>query len=571
MAPSPRVPSFEPRLANEFDANLALYRPLLPAMARGGMPDLEFGCRKLKIKRLLWSFAFIAAVLASRGPKGDQMGQSRWADEYAQHPFQASWARIKAALASIEVDDQTVTTSVYELARLKRVVAYLDEILSNIDAELTPRAVWSTFHQQAEALFQQLVAYISNKNIGHITNANDNADNLLTYVRPYMVLPEAAVKALKRSASSYVSELGNYLDAFRDKAVSVNEQLTLAKETSVSSLSDIESSKSSIQEYARQLFEGTDQTPSIQNEIEGLLTVANANTKQISDLQSVLLIGTPQVQSTQAKVKAAEAEIVATRDKTLTLLDSVQGEVRQLAAFHDKIFGKKDEVSGKANGGLEFELDIRTAALKTLEDEQKIKHEALFLRIESLLPGATSAGLATAYKSLKDSFEKPIARYTKLFYGSLGVLVLAALVMAVNHVTLGPVFSIYFVEVPEWDVILKALIYKAPFIAPVVWLAMFSSTRRSQYERLQQEYAHKEALASSYESYKKQLQDLKGDSEALQRELITKAIDCVAYNASTTLDGKHEDKSPSSQLFEMLSLDELKKLIDFARTTKVLA
>lgn len=86
---------------------------------------------------------------------------------------------------------------------------------------------------------------------------------------------------------------------------------------------------------------------------------------------------------------------------------------------------------------------------------------------------------------------------------------------------------------------------------------------------MQQEYAHKEALASSYESYKKQLQDLQGDSEALQRELIAKAIDCVAYNASATLDGKHEEKLPSRQLLEMLNLDELKKLVDIAKGIKV--
>ena len=496
------------------------------------------------------------------------MGQSRWADEYAQHPFQVSWARLKEVLASIEVDDQTVTTSVYELSRLKRVIAYIDQILTNIDPDLTPRAVWVSFHQQTEALLQQVNAYVSNKNIGHIANANENVDNLLTYVRPYMVLPEEAVKALRRSASSYVSELGKYLDAFRDKSILISEQLTRDQVASASSLADTVSNKLKIDEYIHQLFNGTDQSPAIQKEIEGLLAKANANGKQIDELHSVFLIGTPQAQSTQAIVKSAETEITAIREKTSTLLDGAQGEVRQLAAFHEKIFGKKDEASGKASSGLEFELDTRTAELKKLEDEQKIKHAAMFDRIESLLPGATSAGLATAYKALKESFKKPIALYTALFAGSLGLLVLAALVMAIKNVTFSPVFSIDFVDVPNWDAIFKALLYKTPFIAPVIWLALFSSTRRSQYERLQQEYAHKEALASSYESYKKQLQDLQGDSEALQRELIAKAIDCVAYNASVTLDGKHEEKLPSRQLLEMLSLDELKKLVDIAKGVK---
>ncbi len=130
------------------------------------------------------------------------------------------------------------------------------------------------------------------------------------------------------------------------------------------------------------------------------------------------------------------------------------------------------------------------------------------------------------------------------FYGSLSILIIAALVMAIQHISFSP-FKLEFVEVPNWDVILRALLYKAPFIAPAVWLAYFLPPGEVNYERLQQEYAHKEALARSYESYKKQIQDLQGDSDGLQRELISKAISAIAFNASTTLDGKHESKLPA--------------------------
>ena len=50
----------------QFDTNLAPYWPLVLAMARceGLIP--EFGFRKLKIKRLLCSFVFMAPVLHER-------------------------------------------------------------------------------------------------------------------------------------------------------------------------------------------------------------------------------------------------------------------------------------------------------------------------------------------------------------------------------------------------------------------------------------------------------------------------------------------------------------------------
>jgi hypothetical protein len=103
----------------------------------------------------------------------------------------------------------------------------------------------------------------------------------------------------------------------------------------------------------------------------------------------------------------------------------------------------------------------------------------------------------------------------------------------------------------------------------MVWLALFSATRRSQYERLQQEYAHKEALASSYESYKIQLQDLNGASEDLQRELIAKAVEAIAYNASATLDGKnHKEKPPLLQLLDQANIEQFQKLLESLKSIK---
>lgn len=496
------------------------------------------------------------------------MAESRWATEFAQHPFQIVWRGLKDELVKVEVDDQTVPTSVYELARLKRVVTYLDQILESLDPDLTPKAIWPSFQQQAEGCLNQVRAYVSDKNIGHIVSANDHADNLLTYVRPYQVVPEKALKALSGAAESYASQLSEYIEAFRVKAGEIVGQLVQDKKTAADSVRAAEKSNKKIEEFSDEIFVGNSDAPAISIQVKDLLQAAVDNSKSINDLHEALIVGTPEEPSTKAKINAAESEIITTHKNLLALIDGIGPEVSKLEEFYEKIFGKVDVGTGKLAGGFESELSNRMIDLGKAEHEQSEKHAALVTKIESLLPGATSAGLASAYKSLKDNFEKPIALYTKLFYGSLSILILAALVMAIKQVSIFPTASIAFVDNPDWDVIFKALLYKAPFIIPVIWLALFSSTRRSQYERLQQEYAHKEALATSYESYKKQLQDLKGDTDALQRELISKAIDAVAYNASITLDGKHQEKLPTQQLLEKLNFEELKKLVELIRSAK---
>ena len=83
-------------------------------------------------------------------------------------------------------------------------------------------------------------------------------------------------------------------------------------------------------------------------------------------------------------------------------------------------------------------------------------------------------------------------------------------------------------------------------------MAVFSSKRRSEVQRLQQEYAHKEALAKSYDSYKTQIEQLEKGDQAMLLKLIENSIQTIAHNASETLDGKHGDGTPFQELLKML-------------------
>lgn len=105
------------------------------------------------------------------------------------------------------------------------------------------------------------------------------------------------------------------------------------------------------------------------------------------------------------------------------------------------------------------------------------------------------------------------------------------------------------------------LVYRLPVIIPVVWLAVFASKRRSESERLKQEYAHKEALAKTYQSFKLQIEQLGENSqEPLLEKLLTAAIDTISNNASTTLDKKHGDSIPITDIIEKVVNKALDKL-----------
>lgn len=484
---------------------------------------------------------------------------TRWTTEFEQHPFQALWKSLIEMLEKAEVDDQTIPTSVEELARLKRVVVYLGSILQSLDPDITPKSIWPAFHSQLLPCSQQVEAYISNKNIAHIIQANEHIDNLLTYLKPYQVLPRDGVKALQLSAKSYSAQLEEYVNAFRSKSEKSLKTIAENSEKSDSLLFLSKEQTKEIVDFQSKLLFDTEESSSIKTQIANFQSSIEGKSKEIDELHGKLLTGDD---STFEKVVVAEAAITESKNKIEGWTNTLSGQVKQLTAFHTKIYGEKTPETNTLVNGLEQELNERTKQLAKLETDQVAKHASLFEKIESLLPGATNAGLASSYGKLKDEFTKPIATYTKLFYLALFLLVIAA----IEKINFWPNPYIHFIEIKDLEYTFKTLLHKIPLIAPVLWLAIFASTRRSQYERLQQEYAHKEALATSYESYKKQIQDLKGESDELQKELISKAINAIAYNASVTLDGKHGDKLPLQQGIEKLTT-EVKSISDLVKKT----
>ncbi|NOR68533.1 MAG: hypothetical protein GQ532_02350 [Methylomarinum sp.] len=218
-----------------------------------------------------------------------------------------------------------------------------------------------------------------------------------------------------------------------------------------------------------------------------------------------------------------------------------------MGKFYDDIYGKENE-EGELKGGLKHEIRDRREDLDDFSAKQKEKYATLLEEIESLLPGSTSAGLATAYYDLKESFNKPIKNYSRLFYGAVFALVVATIFSIVDSIGF---WFIKFVDTSDLNKLLSNTLYKLPLLLPIIWMAIFASRRRSETHRLQQEYAHKEALAKSYQSFKTQIEDLgdKPDTD-LMKHLLTTAIGAIAFNASSTLDKKHGDNTPVQEIIE---------------------
>ena len=475
---------------------------------------------------------------------------SRWDDEFRNHAFQSYWQALKSEVPQLTVDDMTITTNTQEVARLRKVIAYLDTVIEAVDPELVPPSTWTNFVGQAEACLQQVRAYTSNRDIGHINNANANADNLLSYVKPYMVAPSDAAKAANSALLAYQQQVESYLKAVSVMAASVGDASRTELDSLKQSAQFARDKAEEIRTLRVVLLEGTDGQPSAVADIESLRSRAQAAESEIQSYQRRLFVESdqPSIKSVVDQVVNAINRDVEVIQKTLLL---TQGKVNELDAFYTKIFGELD-ATGSPISGLKLELDQRTKQLTLFESTQLEKYNAIHTRIEALLPGATSAGLATAYRALTRSFSAKIKTNTRFFYAAVLAIPIIAVFFSVESFAIWPL-SVSFTPIKSYDELLRISLAKIPFVVPLVWLAIFASMRRSQYERLQQEYAHKEALAKSYESYKRQLDALQvPDVDSLKKELIARAVDALAFNASTTLNGNHREALPAEALFDFI-------------------
>jgi hypothetical protein len=484
---------------------------------------------------------------------------SRWSKDFEQNPFQSSWKRFNEKLSKTKVDDLTVVTAVDELRRLKMVAAYIDEMVETIDPDFVPPAVWINSQPQAQGAFEQLAAYESDRNVVRLSHANDGMDNILSYIKPYHVLPPKILRPLRASVKAMKSETDLFISDLRAEGTDIIGYLRVMRAEGESHATKFKEIYETITAFEKETFVGQEGQLSTEEVIRTARKLAEKQKSEIEAFHSEV-ISDPN--SLKVQLDRFEVARQLKEDAFDELYRRNTEKSDKLTEFYSKIFGSKNQDTMETSGGLENELNSRLAQLESVESQQKLKYDLLFQKIESLLPGANSAGLASAYGKLANKFTGPIENYTRVFYISLALLLLIAFMTSTDSIGIYPKAFISFIKPGDWDVALRALLNKLPFVAPLVWLAMFSSSRRSQYERLQQEYSHKEALARSYESYKKELSNLDGDSQEMLKALIGKAIDTIAHNASTTLDGKHVEPSPATKILETIKKEEVEKLIE---------
>ena len=240
-----------------------------------------------------------------------------------------------------------------------------------------------------------------------------------------------------------------------------------------------------------------------------------------------------------SKLKSACEEIEESMDK-----------INELKDFYKEVFegaGDGENLKDDEKALVDFLADKRKELADTIkrtrEDLNKLKG-----KIEELLPGATSAGLADAYKKQREDAEKGLQVWNKVFWASVSIFIV--------------VFAFYletsFKEGFSYVSVLRSL----PLWVFSGFFTFYSTQQISEYKRISNEYRHKESLASSYVGFEKLIEET--ENEGLRIKLLENTVEAIKTNPSDKIKegGRFPSLVLSEKFLNSLPLEELKKLYD---------
>ena len=216
--------------------------------------------------------------------------------------------------------------------------------------------------------------------------------------------------------------------------------------------------------------------------------------------------------------------------------------------------GKKEEFDDLLTKLSDY-VTSEKSRIKNHTAEVNSETKKLYSQIESLLPGATAAGLTAAYEDAKEKALDSIKFWQTCFMASLiliAVVIFALLYFGFISLSGDLGFEKTIVQIFK--------LFGCEF--PCIWFAWASNIKIAQYTRILEEYRNKWAMARTFEGMRKAI--LEAEISEEHRENFYRAmLDVFSDNPSKVFDKKYDPDGPASilnKVFDKLpSVKEINK------------
>lgn len=210
---------------------------------------------------------------------------------------------------------------------------------------------------------------------------------------------------------------------------------------------------------------------------------------------------------------------------------NVARKVAEEAAAATKTLAEKSNT-------IEQRIDVYETKLANLESQCSTQLKT----IESLLPGATSAGLASAFDNRRQTFLQPQRLWQYVFVGAVISLV------AIGATGLWRINQLE--TVPTYDELIRLWLGRVPIVAALIWLAVYASRESALAKRLEEDYGYKSAISACFEGFRKQMAETGGntDPDSPVGKLCADTLQTIATPPGRIYDKHRLTTSPTSEL-----------------------
>ncbi len=420
--------------------------------------------------------------------------------------------------------------------------------------------------EERKKLWAEVVRQTDTLNI-LLTNMNEFKEQLndvKTIAEAKVTDDESVIKGIRNKTSELKNKIIESYNTAEETLKEIQEKSNILEETYKfiqDRYAEVNNLKSNIEkksEEIEKIYETiTDINNNYDDELEkctNFVSESEQKTSEIKDIET-------KISDTYENIKEIASNMQNFKTKSLER----RNEIKEL---YNEIFGTKTE-DGEETEGLKDELDASYDELT--ENFEKLKNEFVDLKsseekdfndfktkkendfnelkakIQSLLPGAMSAGLSSAYNHKRRLEEKTRAKAEKTFNIAIAVLVLiSAIPVGIASILLFKI-KLDILEVIKYLPQLLGLI--VPIYAPVVWVGLTSSKKVNQSKRLIEEYAHKEAISKTYEGLSREVGKL-DDEENLKERLLFNIISTSAENPGKLIQGFNKPDYPMLEIID---------------------
>ncbi len=294
------------------------------------------------------------------------------------------------------------------------------------------------------------------------------------------------------------------------------------------------------------------------DELAELLDSAREQSDTIKELHAAAKKAAQVVANSQTAVESMQEEIETSAKEITELKLTATQDSKAVSTTRQEAktsFETVSDLEARADQ-LEKKIVSGTSQLQELEE----KNTALTEQIESLLPGATSTGLASSFMNRKSEYKTPKVLWT---IGALTPIAVLAVVGLVGDMGL---IELVQTKTFKWEAILEGILLRLPVTGPLIWFAVYAGRHHYLTSRLEEDYAYKEAVSRAFEGYKREMGTVKPEASEALATLCTNVLNTVAQSPGRLYDKKHQDFTPLNVAIETLDESTINAL---AKTTGV--